>query len=227
MNLKQLAIVSIAAMSALACNQPSTTNSSTTDTAAKTVTIGTPLSAEQTKEETAFLTDLFTKQDLKPAIKKSRLLKKEKVMLYGGTKPYTLAYIDYNDGSTVLRPYMALYILDDKGTIVGDYTVEKAEQVVVFDGKDPMLMVMEQTGAEHGEQHLIGIVNGKVKDFLDQKDWALLTTDAESYTPKFLPYEVKSIKGQKEIIFSGKYNNKPFALTFTWNSQMNMFEAKK
>jgi hypothetical protein len=229
MNLKQSVIVCIATIGICSCNQPTTNNNGKkADTVnAGNVTADNYLdSFKQSKDEKAFLTGLYKKQGLKAETdngKPYRLLKLEDVKLYGGTKPYTLAYVDIIDGAMASWPWKQLFILDDKGEIKGSYLAEKFEPVVVFDHEGPLLVVKDETSKGHGMYHFVGIEKDMAKDFLNPQDWALLTTDGDG---KIIPYTIKNKNKTPEIVFAGEYKHTPFTFTFIWNSQTNMFEVK-
>lgn len=225
---KQLIVT--CAIAICSCNQPTAnSNGKEADTAVQTQTVAPANyldSFKQTKNEGTFLTRLYKKQGLKAETDDGRhykLLKLEEVKLYGGTKPYTLAYVDIIDGAMASWPWKQLFILDDKGEIKGSYLTEKFEPVVVFDHKNPLLVVKDETSKGHGMYHFVGIEKDMAKDFLNPQDWALLTTDGDG---KIIPYTIKSVSEKPEIVFAGEYKHTPFTFTFTWNNQTNMFEAK-
>lgn len=233
MEFKQLVIACIVAIGICSCNQPTANNNEkVADTAvnAEKVAAGNYLdSFKQTKDERLFLTRLYGEIGRKAVSNDGRyfrLLKMEEVDLYGSTKPLTLVYVDSTGKARDY--YNELIILNDTGQMIYLYPSVKFDLVHIFEREKPFLVLEERTLQGYGSHRFFGVdSNANLKDFLDEKDWALLTTDAKDYTPKILPYVVKEVNGQKEIAFTGKWKNKPFTLTFVWNNKSKMFEEKK
>lgn len=237
MKVTQTAIILVAATAMFGCG-PSGRNTEPVkvDTAQKQVTgpsAGNPDTAIQSQGEKEFLETLYSKMKQKPVTqdgKPYRLLKKEQIKLYGSTETYTLAYVDIINGSSDKWPYKELYILDPKGEIIGNYLTEKYEPLAVFDNASPFLMVYAVDIKGYGVHLLIGKESdpkaGRTKNYLDNRNWFVLTIDSHHYDPKVLPYEVKDVNndGQKDIVFSGKKDNKPFSLKFIWDKKLEMFE---
>lgn len=186
-------------------------------------------SFKQNKNEEAFLASLYKKLRQEPKNDKGtpyHLIKTEDVKLYGSDKPYTLAYVDKIDGAMSGWPYKELFVLDDKGQIKGNYLTQKYEPVVVFENQSPLLMITEETSKANGIHHFIGINKDSIKEYLNTKEWTIQTIDGNNYSPKILPFELKDINNdkQKDIIFSGQKNNKPFTMSFVWDPKKEDFE---
>lgn len=223
------AIAVIASVSACKKNEPKPQSESVKDSSAQTTTKTLLDSFKQNKDEKAFLKSLYKKLGQQPKDDKGtpyRLIKTEDIKLDGSDKPYTLAYVDEIDGAMAGWPYKNLFILDDKGQIKGNFLTQKYEPIVVFENQSPLLMITEETSKASGIHHFIGISKDGIKEYLNTKDWTIQTIDGNNYSPKILPFELKDVNNdkQKDIIFSGQKNNKPFTMSFVWNPKKEDFE---
>jgi len=186
-------------------------------------------SFKQNKNEKAFLTSLYKKLGQEPKDDKGtpyRLIKIEEIKLHGSDNLYTLAYVDKIDGAMSGWPWKQLFILNEKGQIKGNYLTQKYEPCVIFENQSPLLMITEEKSKANGIHHFIGIDKDSIKEYLNSKEWKIQTIDGNNYSPKILPFELKDINNdkQKDIIFSGKKNKKPFTMSFVWDPKKENFE---